>query len=41
MEVFFNSVDTDFGFINEENAEGGINIHTDGLEWYEREILLN
>ena len=41
MEVIFNSVDTNIGVINEENAEGGINIRIEGLEWYEREILLD
>ena len=41
MEVIKNSVDTDFGVINEENAEGGINVRIEGLEWYEREIFLD
>ena len=41
MEVIFNSVDANIGVINEENAEGGINIPIEGLEWYEREILLD
>ena len=38
--MIFNSEDIDVGSINWENAEGGINIRIESLEWYGRETLL-
>ena len=35
-EVILNSEDTDVGVINEDNAEGRINIGIESLQWYER-----
>ena len=38
--MILNSEDTDPEVNNKENAEGGINIRIESLEWYRRETLL-